>query len=94
MLAAGCGRIVMPCFSAHSRALGGHPFGSVVPCVLDHDACPVLLISRLAEHTRNNSLKTNGYHNCGFTRSSLECSLFKALIYALADATTMSVSAP
>ena len=31
----------------------GYPFGSVVPYVLDHEACPVLLISRLAEHTKN-----------------------------------------
>jgi putative heme iron utilization protein len=39
--------------STHSLALAGYPFGSVVPYVLDHDACPVLLISRLAEHTKN-----------------------------------------
>ena len=37
----------------HSRALEGYPFGSVVPYVLDHEACPVILISRLAEHTKN-----------------------------------------
>jgi putative heme iron utilization protein len=39
--------------STHSHAVEGYPFGSVVPYVLDHDACPVMLISRLAEHTRN-----------------------------------------
>lgn len=39
--------------STHSRAVEGYPFGSVVPYVLDHDACPVMLISRLAEHTKN-----------------------------------------
>jgi heme iron utilization protein len=39
--------------STHSRAVEGYPFGSVVPYVLDHQACPVLLISRLAEHTKN-----------------------------------------
>jgi putative heme iron utilization protein len=39
--------------STHSRALEGYPFGSVVPYMLDHEACPVLLISRLAEHTKN-----------------------------------------
>ena len=39
--------------STHSRAVEGYPFGSVVPYALDHDACPVLLISRLAEHTKN-----------------------------------------
>jgi len=36
-----------------SQRLGGYPFGSVVPFVLDHAARPVILISRLAEHTRN-----------------------------------------
>jgi hypothetical protein len=36
-----------------SKRLGGYPFGSVVPFVLDHDAQPVVLVSRLAEHTKN-----------------------------------------
>lgn len=36
-----------------SQRLGGYPFGSVVPFVLDHAARPVILVSRLAEHTRN-----------------------------------------
>ena len=39
--------------STHSRAVEGYPFGSVVPYALAHDACPVMLISRLAEHTKN-----------------------------------------
>ncbi len=39
--------------STLSKKLGGYPFGSVVPYVLDHDARPVILVSRLAEHTRN-----------------------------------------
>jgi len=39
--------------STHSRAVEGYPFGSVVPYVLDHQGCPVMLISRLAEHTKN-----------------------------------------
>jgi len=39
--------------STISKRLAGHPFGSVVPYVLDHDAQPAILISRLAEHTRN-----------------------------------------
>lgn len=36
-----------------SKRLGGYPFGSVVPFVLDHGAQPVVLVSRLAEHTKN-----------------------------------------
>ena len=39
--------------STLSRRHGGHPFGSLVPYVLDHDGKPVILASRLAEHTRN-----------------------------------------
>ena len=39
--------------STHSKAVEGYPFGSVVPYVLDHEGCPLLLISRLAEHTKN-----------------------------------------
>lgn len=36
-----------------SARLDGHPFASVVPFMTDFDASPVLLVSRLAEHTRN-----------------------------------------
>ena len=36
-----------------SKRLGGYPFGSIVPFVLDHDAQPTILVSRLAEHTKN-----------------------------------------
>lgn len=36
-----------------SKQLHGYPFGSVVPFTLDHAARPVILVSRLAEHTKN-----------------------------------------
>ena len=36
-----------------SSRFDGHPYGSMVPFVLDHAARPVILVSRLAEHTRN-----------------------------------------
>lgn len=36
-----------------SQKLGGYPFGSVVPFVTNHAAQPVILVSRLAEHTKN-----------------------------------------
>lgn len=39
--------------STLSRRVAGYPYGSVVPFVLDHEAQPIILISRLAEHTRN-----------------------------------------
>ena len=42
--------------STLSQALPGYPFGSVVPYVLDGEARPVVLLSRLAEHTRNISV--------------------------------------
>ncbi|MCL6271398.1 pyridoxamine 5'-phosphate oxidase family protein [Sansalvadorimonas sp. 2012CJ34-2] len=39
--------------STQSRVLEGYPFGSVVPFCLDADGYPVILISNLAQHTRN-----------------------------------------
>ncbi len=39
--------------STLSRKLDGYPFGSVAPFCLDGDGRPVVLISRIAEHTRN-----------------------------------------
>jgi putative heme iron utilization protein len=39
--------------STISKKLAGYPFGSVVPCITDHAARPVILVSNLAEHTKN-----------------------------------------
>ncbi|MDE1977700.1 MAG: DUF2470 domain-containing protein [Betaproteobacteria bacterium] len=39
--------------STLSKRLDGFPFGSVSPYVLDHEGHPVILISTLAEHTKN-----------------------------------------
>lgn len=39
--------------STHSAKFEGYPFGSVAPFVLDHDCQPVILISNIAEHTKN-----------------------------------------
>jgi hypothetical protein len=39
--------------STHSVRFPGYPFGSVAPFVLDHDGHPLILISTIAEHTRN-----------------------------------------
>jgi len=39
--------------SSHSAKLPGYPYGSALPHVTDHQGRPVLLISHLAEHTRN-----------------------------------------
>lgn len=39
--------------STLSIKFDGYPFGSSVPCVTDHAARPLILISRLAEHTKN-----------------------------------------
>lgn len=36
-----------------SKKLEGYPFGSVVPYLLDEQARPIILISTLAEHTKN-----------------------------------------
>lgn len=39
--------------STLSRSPQGYPFGSVSPFILDHAGRPVILVSGLAEHTRN-----------------------------------------
>lgn len=39
--------------STNSARFPGYPFGSVAPFVLDHDGNPLLLISTIAEHTKN-----------------------------------------
>lgn len=39
--------------STISAKLGGYPFGSVAPFVLDHTGQPLILISTIAEHTKN-----------------------------------------
>lgn len=39
--------------STHSAKFDGYPFGSVAPFVLNHQGMPVILISTLAEHTKN-----------------------------------------
>lgn len=39
--------------STFSTRHEGYPYGSVTPFVLDHDGQPLILISTLAEHTRN-----------------------------------------
>ena len=36
-----------------SKKFNGHPFGSIVPYLVDHDGSLLILISTLAEHTRN-----------------------------------------
>jgi len=39
--------------STHSAKHAGYPYGSVVPYVTDQDGMPTILISTLAEHTKN-----------------------------------------
>ncbi len=39
--------------SSFSAKFAGYPFGSVMPFVLDHDCQPIVLISSIAEHTKN-----------------------------------------
>lgn len=39
--------------STQSVKFEGYPFGSVAPFVLDHNCQPVILISTIAEHTKN-----------------------------------------
>lgn len=39
--------------STHSTKFKGYPFGSVTPFVLNHQGMPTILISSIAEHTKN-----------------------------------------
>lgn len=39
--------------STHSARFEGYPFGSIAPFVLDHTGNPLVLISTIAEHTKN-----------------------------------------
>ncbi|MFI8559961.1 HugZ family protein [Pseudomonas putida] len=39
--------------STHSKSMPGFPFGSVVPYCLDAQGHPLILISRIAQHTNN-----------------------------------------
>ena len=39
--------------STHSSKFAGYPFGSAAPFILDHAAQPIILISSIAEHTKN-----------------------------------------
>ena len=39
--------------STLSVKLGGFPFGSVVPYCMDHQGSPLIMISTIAEHTKN-----------------------------------------
>ena len=39
--------------STHSAKFEGYPFGSVTPFVLNHQGMPIILISSLAQHTKN-----------------------------------------
>ncbi|HUW99134.1 MAG TPA: DUF2470 domain-containing protein [Acidiferrobacter sp.] len=39
--------------STLSAEMDGWPFGSVAPYMLDHEGCPILFLSDLAQHSRN-----------------------------------------
>ncbi|MFY9570494.1 MAG: DUF2470 domain-containing protein [Blastocatellia bacterium] len=39
--------------STHSIDVEGYPFGSIAPFTLNHDGEPIILISDIAQHTRN-----------------------------------------
>jgi putative heme iron utilization protein len=39
--------------STHSSKFEGYPFGSVAPFVMNHQGMPTILISTIAEHTKN-----------------------------------------
>src|SRR5213075_2382531 len=66
---------------------------AVVDLALLVDALVHLRLRRQRQHDQRGGRELHSWC-CGFTRSILLSSLFSALIYAFAEATTMSVSAP
>ena len=55
--------------STHSLDVPGYPFGSVTPYSLDKKGRPVILISDLAQHTKN--IEANSKISLTITASSL-----------------------
>lgn len=53
--------------STHSLDLPGYPFGSLVPYCLDADGMPLVLLSHLAQHTKN--LEADGHCSLTVTAS-------------------------
>ena len=45
--------------STHSLSVKGFPFGSLTPFAIDESGCPIILISALAEHTKNINADSN-----------------------------------
>jgi heme iron utilization protein len=39
--------------ATHSTHVAGYPFATALPCATDERHCPILLMSQLAEHTKN-----------------------------------------
>ena len=56
--------------STHSLEVEGYPFGSVTPYCLDKGFNPILLVSDLAQHTKN--MKANGKVSLTIAQLSLE----------------------
>ena len=52
--------------STLSKKFDGHPFGSICPYLVDHDGSLLILISTLAEHTKN-ILAELAKHRCDKT---------------------------
>ncbi|MBL8834560.1 MAG: DUF2470 domain-containing protein [Rhodospirillales bacterium] len=52
-VARGCDRAVLAAVARDGTPEAGAPYSSLVQVAFDHDAAPILLISTLAEHTKN-----------------------------------------
>jgi putative heme iron utilization protein len=80
LLLEGCGGIL----STHSVDVPGYPFGSVVPYALDRQGLPVILISRIAQHTKN--IKANPKVSLTVTQGTTDDIQASARLTYLADA--------
>ena len=70
--------------ASHSSQLAGYPYATVLPYVLDEQHRPLLLISALAEHTRN--LLADGRCSLAVLQKGAEDVQAEARLTLLADA--------
>ncbi len=79
-----CGGIL----STHSVEVPGYPFGSVVPYALDRQGLPIILISRIAQHTKN--IQANPKVSLTITQPGTDDIQAAARLTYLADAVPIS----
>ena len=76
--------------ATHSVTVEGYPLGSVTPYVLDAQGCPLILISSIAQHTKN--LKANPHCSLTITEPDSDDVQASGRLCVLADASPIETS--